>query len=306
MQKIVIGARGSKLSLIQTDIVKNKLQLLLPSTEIHVQVITTKGDKNMSPIPLDSIGKGWFTKEIDKSLLEGSIDLAVHSLKDLPETLEEGLVIAAIPKREDAREAMVSKTGVSFDKLKKGAVIGTDSTRRGSQILNRRVDLVVKSLRGSVVTRLEKLEREDYDAIFLAVAGLKRLGLEERITQYFEAVDFIPSPGQGALAVVIKKDNTKLNTVLQKLNHEKTVTAVKAERAFSAAIGGGCKMPVGSYAEIDGERLTIHAFMGSLDGRNVAKDSIAGDITKHLELGTALADRLIEQCKPWYNKENDR
>jgi len=306
IHKIIIGARGSKLSLIQTDIVKNKLQALLPGIEIIVQVITTKGDKDMSPVPLDSIWKGWFTREIDKSLLGGSIDLAVHSLKDLPETLEEGLIIAAIPQREDAREAMVSKTGVSFDKLRKGAIIGTDSTRRGSQILNRRADLVIKSLRGSVITRLEKLEREDYDAIFLAVAGLKRLGLEERITEYFEAVDFIPSPGQGALALVTKKDSIKLNTLLQKLNHEKTVIAVKAERAFSDAIGGGCKMPVGSYAEIDGERLVIYAFIGSLDGRNVDKDSIEGDITKPVELGTALADKLIEQCKPWYTKENDR
>ena len=306
MSKIVIGARGSKLSLIQTDIVKNKLQTLLPGVEIVVRVITTKGDKNMSPVPLDSVGKGWFTKEIDKSLLEGSIDLAVHSLKDLPETLEEGLIIAALPEREDAREAMVSKTGVSFDELKKGAVIGTDSTRRGSQILNRRADLIVKSLRGNVITRLEKLEREDYDAIFLAVAGLKRLGLEERITEYFGADDFIPSPGQGALAVVTKKDNAKLNTLLQELNHEKTVIAVKSERAFSDAIGGGCKMPVGSYAEIDGERLTIHAFIGSLDGRNIAKDSIVGDLKNPLELGNALANKLIEQCKPWYTRENDR
>lgn len=306
MQRIIIGARGSQLSLKQTDIVKSKLEALLPEVEIEVKVITTKGDKNMSPVPLDSVGKGWFTKEIDKNLLEGSIDMAVHSLKDLPETLEQGLIISALPEREDAREALISKKSDTIENLRKGAVIGTDSGRRASQLLAKRSDLVIKSLRGNVVTRLEKLEKEDYDAIVLAVAGLKRLGLEGRISQYFDIEDFIPSPGQGTLAVVTKEGNSNLNQLLKKLNHEETVASVRAERAFSAAVGGGCKLPVGAYAAIKEDKITLYAFIGSLDGGNIAKNSLSGDSSQPEQLGKDLANKLLDQCKSWYNRENDK
>lgn len=306
MKKIIIGARGSQLSLIQTDIVKNKIEKVLPNSEIIVKIITTKGDKNLNPVPLDSIGKGWFTKEIDQQLLKGEIDLAVHSLKDLPEMLEEGLVISAIPEREDARESMVSKTGLFFEKLKSGAIIGTDSTRRAAQILHKRADLMVKSLRGNVNKRLEKLENEDYDAIFLAVAGLKRLGLEDRITQYFEVDDFIPSPGQGALAVVTTKANKSLNYYLDQLNDQSTVAAVKAERAFSDTVGGGCKMPVGAYAKCQKDSLIIYGFVGSLDGKNEAKASTTGQISEPEKLGKQLAGKILKLCQPWYLKDHDR
>lgn len=301
MTQIIIGTRGSKLALIQTNIVKEKLQKLLPEVTINVQIITTKGDKNMSPVPLDSIGKGWFTKEIDKALLDGTIDIAVHSLKDLPEVLPKGLVIAAIPEREDAREALVSQNNVSFDKLPKGAVIGTDSTRRKAQILHKRQDLVVESVRGNVNTRLEKLDAGQYDALFLAVAGLKRLGLENRITEYFSVDDIIPSPGQGALAVVMKKSNTTLFSLLEKLNHKKTLSAISAEHVFSKTVGGGCKLPVGVYAVSHGNRISLYGVIGSLDGTYVVKESIDGNLSEAKHLAKLLAKDLLAKSKPWYN-----
>jgi hydroxymethylbilane synthase len=302
MKKIIIGARGSKLSLIQTDIIKNHLQPFLPNTQIEVKVIKTTGDKNMSPVPLDSIGKGWFTKEIDKELLDGDIDMAVHSLKDLPEVLPEGLILAAIPQREDAREALVSKDNLTLDNLKKGSIIGTDSNRRMSQILHRRPDIIVKSIRGNVNRRLEKLDNGEYDGVSLAVAGLKRLGLEKRITQYFPVTDFIPSPGQGALAVVIKKTNKKLYKLLQKINDKPTIQAVKAERAFSKAIGGGCKTPVGAYAEIKKGNLSLHAVVGSLNGKHLVKSALIGEPSKPIILGKELAQSIFQKCSPWYAK----
>src|SRR5258706_2198014 len=226
MKKIIIGTRGSKLSLIQTNIVKDLLQPLVPNTIIETTIIKTSGDKNMNPIPLDTIGKGWFTKEIDKRLLDGHIDIAVHSLKDLLDTLTPGLSITAIPQREDPREALVSQSSIPLLKLRKGAVIGTDSIRRKIQILNLRKDFVVNSVRGNVNRRLERLDSGEYDGLILAVAGLKRLGLENRIAQYFEAEDFIPSPGQGALAIVSRKGNNNLNKILIKLNNPENVTLV--------------------------------------------------------------------------------
>jgi hydroxymethylbilane synthase len=300
IKKITIGARGSKLSLIQTDIVKEKLQAVLPDTEIVVKVITTKGDKNMSPVPLDSVGKGWFTKEIDKELAEGDIDLAVHSLKDLPEKLADGLIIGAIPEREDAREALVSRNNLSLEQLPSGAKIGTDSTRRKIQILQRRKDVVVESIRGNVNRRLEKLDNGEYDAIFLAVAGLKRLGLTDRITQYFSETDFIPSPGQGALAVVVAEKNTELVDILRKINHQPTITAVEAERALSKAMGGGCKTPIGAYAECKEETIYLSGLVGSLDATHVIKDTMEGNTSNAAAVGEALATKLLTQSKPWY------
>jgi hydroxymethylbilane synthase len=302
MKKIIIGARGSNLSLIQTEIVRKKLQKILPDTNIEIKIITTKGDKNMNPVPLDSVGKGWFTKEIDQALLDGSIDLAVHSLKDLPETLEDGLTISSIPEREDPSDALVSRENLSLEKLKSGAIIGTDSTRRGSQILHLRPDVIVTSLRGNVNTRLEKLNTQNYDAVILAVAGLKRLGLENKVTQYFYPKNFIPAPGQGALAIVSNENNTALNEKLKQINDAEAAIAVNAERVFSNTVGGGCKMPVGAYAVCQKEKLTIYAFVGSPDGKNIAKDSITGPKNQATELGKKLAKKLLEKSKPWYIK----
>jgi len=303
MKKIIIGARGSQLSLIQTDIIKTLLQPLIPNATIEIKIIKTTGDKDMSPIPLDTIGKGWFTKAIDTQLLENKIDLAVHSLKDLPETLPEGLIISAIPEREDAREALVTNNNMSLQQLKKGAVIGTDSTRRRVQILQMRKDLRVESVRGNVNRRLEKLDNKEYDGLCLAVAGLKRLGMLDRITQYFDSTDFIPSPGQGALAVVSKKNKKELNTLLAQMNHRPTIAAITAERAFSSAVGGGCKMPIGAYAECINDTITLYAMLGSLDAKHMIKDSLQGNIDNPNDLGKTLAKNLLSLSTSWYAKE---
>jgi hydroxymethylbilane synthase len=298
--KIIIGTRGSQLSLTQTTLVKNLLKPLVPEIEIEIKTITTSGDKNMSPIPLDTIGKGWFTKEIDKQLLDGVVDMGVHSLKDLLDILTNGLAIVAITQREDPREALVSKDGKVFSQLKKGAIIGTDSLRRKIQILKLRPDLQVKSVRGNVNKRLSKLDEGEYDALFLAVAGLKRLGLENRITEYFDAKEFIPSPGQGALAVVSKTSDKKLTKILSQLNHEASVIAVTAERAFSAATGGGCSMPVGAFAECKGKVLTLYGMIGSEDGEHIIKDSLKGTIDDPKGLAQKLADKMLQEAKDWY------
>jgi len=302
MQKIVIGTRGSKLALKQANIVNIQLQKLLPRTKIEIKIIKTKGDKDMAPIPLDTVGKGWFTKEIDKQLLEENIDLAVHSLKDIPEELPVGLIIAAIPVREDPREALISKNGLVFEKLAKGAIIGTDSARRKSQVLFSRPDLKVESLRGNVNTRLDKLKMGMYDAVILAAAGLIRLGLEDKITQYFDPTEFIPSPGQGALAIVTKKNNLKLTRVLKKLNDLQTIQAVNAERAFSAALGGGCRLPIGAYALVLNKKIRLYGIVGSLDGIHLVKDSLEGEILKPLELGRRLGTQLLKESQEWHKK----
>jgi hydroxymethylbilane synthase len=302
MDKLIIGTRGSRLSLSQTEIIIKELEKLFPGREIEIKIIKTTGDKNMNPVPLDTVGKGWFTKELDKALLSGKIDLAVHSLKDLPEELPEGLVIAAIPEREDAREALISKGNISLDKLKKGAVIGTDSTRRKSQILHKRPDLIIKSLRGNVNGRLEKLDNGEFDAIFLAVAGLKRLGLEKRITQYFPPTDITPSPGQGALAITIRNDGKILLKQLKKLNHEKTILAVKAERAFSQALGGGCKMPVGAYATIKQNKIILYGFAGSTDGKYIFNDTLQGSMALPERLGINMAKTFLDKGYSWFDK----
>lgn len=302
-QKIIrIGTRGSKMARFQATLIKNLLQPLVPNTSIEITIIKTQGDKDMNPVPLDSIGKGWFTKEIDRQLLEGQIDIAVHSLKDLPEILPEGLTIAAIPERDDPREALVSRNNLKLNQLPQGARIGTDSTRRKSQLLNIRDDLIVQSVRGNVNTRLEKLDNGDYDALILAVAGLKRIEEEKRITQIFDASAVIPSPGQGALAIVSRGNNSVLNKLLSQLNHEPSVTAVTIERAFSKAMGGGCKMPVGAYAICEENKITLHGMIGSLDGKRIAKETLSGNREQTDVLAKKLANHFLKN-ETWYQRD---
>lgn len=302
INKITIGTRGSKLALIQTELIRKQLLSLFPEIQITIKIIKTTGDKNLNPVPLDTTGKGWFTKELDNALLEGKIDMAVHSLKDVPEVLSDGLVIAAISKREDPRDVLVSKSNLPLEKIKKGAVIGTDSNRRKSQLLNKRPDLKVISIRGNVNSRLQKLDNGDYDGILLAAAGLKRLGLSVRISHYFEATDLIPSPGQGALAVIIKKSNKNMFALLNKLNHNDTNNAVRAERAFSNKFGGGCTMPIGAYSEIQDNKIILHGFMGSYSGKYVKKATATGSIIDPEKLGTDLANTFINKGYKLFDK----
>lgn len=299
---IILGARGSKLSLVQTHIVKEKLLKINPKLDIKIKIIKTKGDKDLAPIPLDTVGKGWFTKELDRELLRGTIDIAVHSLKDLPESLPKGLIIAGVPEREDARDVLVSKNNTLLKNLKPDAIIGTDSIRRKVQILHIRPDLIVKSIRGNVDSRLKKLEGDDYDAVILAAAGLLRLGLDNNITEYFAVTDIVPSPGQGTLAVVIKKSNKEIYKLIEKLNDANAVSATTAERAFSKELGGGCKTPTGAYAVIEKNEIIIHGMIGSETEDYIVKDSIVGPVTQAEKLGKGLAKKLIDKINPTYQK----
>lgn len=294
MNKIIIGTRGSDLSIEQTNIIKEKLLRLSPKFIVDTKIIKTAGDKNMNAIPLDIIGKGWFTKEIEMELLDKHIDLAVHSLKDLPESLPEGLRISAIPQRGDVRDVLVSKNNIKFQDLKKGSIVGTDSIRRKIQILAINPNLIVKSIRGNVNSRLKKLQQENYDALILAAAGLQRLGLENVITEYFDPTIMIPAPGQGALVIETRIEDNNLNEILNQITDEATFVAVSAERTFARYIGGGCKFPIGSYAKYNGEQLILYGMLGSLDGTKIIKDFIKGDSLDAEKLGEKLAIRMLD------------
>lgn len=305
MKKIVIGTRGSKLALIQSEIIKNQLLAIQPSLLVEIMVITTKGDTNMNPIPLDSMGKDWFTKEIDNKLLNDSIDIAVHSIKDISENISDKLFIAAVSQREDAREALISNKGLSFDQLPKGSIIGTDSSRRKAQILYKRPDLIVLPIRGNIPTRIAKLESQHYDALVLAVAGLKRLGIDDKITQYFPITEIIPSPGQGALGIMMKKNNTKLLSLIRKLNHKSSELCIEAERACAQEMGGGCKMPVGVYAELKENTLHLLGVVGSLDGKHIVTATVNGEFSKPAIVGKLLAQQLLKLSVSWYQKSGE-
>jgi hydroxymethylbilane synthase len=292
-QRIVIGTRGSALALKQTEITIHRLQTVEPSLSIETRIIETMGDTNQSPIPLDTVGKSWFTKEIEQALLDGEIDLAVHSLKDMGEDMPAGLSIGAYLSREDARDVLITKHGDPLEKLPPGAVIGTDSIRRQVQMQQIRPDVHMQSLRGNVPTRLEKLATEPYDAIVLAAAGLKRLGIESRITQYFDPNEMTPSPGQGILAIQLKEGNEELQKLLAAINDDDAARAAHIERSFSKALGGGCKSPIGAYAFREGDDCVCIGMWVDAHSNVVRKemrapwDAIEG-------LGEALAQRLLK------------
>ena len=289
---LVIGTRGSALALKQTAIVEEALRAADPSVEVEVRIIQTHGDTNQQPIPLDTIGKRWFTREIEQALLSRDIDLAVHSLKDMAEDMPEGLSISAYLPREDARDVLITKHGESLESLKPGNIVGTDSARRRVQILSLRSDLRVESLRGNVPTRLEKLTKENYDAVIFASAGLKRLGLEGKITRYFSVDEITPSPGQGTLAVQARTDDSTLNALLARINDPDAAQASRIERSFSATVEGGCKAPTGAYAMRDGDDCVLTAMIVGSDGR-IIRDRLRAPWQESDTLGETLAHTLL-------------
>ena len=254
---VTIGTRGSQLALWQTSFVKQQLAHHFPDVEVNLKIIKTTGDtiQNRS---LLGLGKGVFTKEIEIALLNGEIDIAVHSLKDLPTELPEGLCIAAIPKREDPRDVLITSTEFPLEDLLSGAKIGTTSPRRKAQLLHIRPDLQVVDVRGNVDTRIRKLEETDLDGIILAAAGIKRLLKEEVITQFFEIEEMVPAVGQGALAIEAREGDRDIENLLAPLNDFTTVAEITAERTVLESLGGGCQLPIGAYAEhVDGELSLI-------------------------------------------------
>ena len=261
-----IGTRGSALALWQAEWVKS--QLLSGERELVVElvIIKTTGDKILD-VPLAKVGgKGLFVKEIEEALLQGRADLAVHSVKDMPAELPEGLHLAAMPRREDPRDALISKNGAGLDKLPHRARVGTSSLRRAAQLLHLRPDLRIETLRGNVDTRLRKLESEGLDAIVLAAAGLKRMELSQVISEYLEPERILPAVGQGALGIETRIADLSTNEIVASLIHQQTVTTVRAERAFLKRLEGGCQVPIGAYATMEGETLILTGMVADLKG----------------------------------------
>lgn len=254
----------------------------------------TRGDKILD-VPLAKIGgKGLFTKELEVAMIENRIDLAVHSLKDMPTVLPEGLALTTITKRLDCGDALVSPKYQTLENLPKGAKVGTSSLRRKAQLLNIRPDLDIHNLRGNVNTRLRKLEEENFDAIVLAVAGLKRLGFGDKITQIIPRKYCLPAVGQGALAIETRADDEEIKNMLSFLYDDKTADATIAERAFLAQVEGGCQVPVGVYGEVNEDNtLTVEAVIGSLDGKTIIRDKVTGKRENASELGEDLAKKIL-------------
>jgi hydroxymethylbilane synthase len=286
-----IGSRGSALALAQADWVKRKLEET--GLKVEITVIKTSGDRFVDRTIQSLGGKGIFTKEIEDALLSGEIDLAVHSMKDLPTELPKGLAIAAVPQREDARDVLVSRKNIPLKNLPPGAQLATGSLRRKSQILNYRSNLSVVPIRGNVDTRLQKLFEQGLDGIVLAAAGLKRLGREDRITEYLTPDICLSAVAQGALAIETRDDGPSRQSVAI-LHHVPSFTEVTAERAFLRKLGGGCHVPVAARAFMDGELLNIMGMVAEPDGRRLCRDRIAGPKDQAVALGTELAERLIQ------------
>ena len=292
MRKIKIGTRASRLALWQAEFVASELKKFFPTLEIELVKVHTTGDKILDA-PLAKIGgKGLFTKELELQMAAGAIDLAVHSLKDVPTELPAGFKIATITKRAQPFDAFVSNKFLTFDSLPKNSIVGTSSLRRAAQILSLRPDLQIKNLRGNVETRLKKLDAGDFDAIILAAAGLERLGYSSRIGELL--TEIIPAAGQGALAIETRADDEKIFFLVQKLNDAETCEAVKVERDFLAEVGGSCQIPVGVFAMIDNGQIKVRALIASLDGQEIIKASEVAPLENICDLGKKIAAHLLE------------
>ncbi|HOA73450.1 MAG TPA: hydroxymethylbilane synthase [Phycisphaerae bacterium] len=303
--KLVVGTRGSLLARTQTQWVIDRLLAAHPGLEVETRVITTQGDRQQDR-PLPEIGgKGLFTEELEAALLDGSIDLAVHSTKDLPTELKNGLAILAYPTREDPRDAWISADGTRFEDIPPGSVVGTTSLRRQAQLLMRRPDITFVGLRGNIDTRIRKVQRGDCVGAVLAMSGLKRAALESHVTHPFEPADMLPAPGQGALAVEGRANDSRLAAYLAPLHDHATAAAVNCERRVLSSLDAGCRAPVAVYATVAGELLTCHALVASPDGKRHVKaqsekpvaqfEEAAMEIVAALE--AAGADEIIAECR---------
>ena len=290
---LTIGTRQSLLAMWQSNHIAGLLRKQYPECEVILKKIITKGDRILD-VPLAKIGgKGLFTKEIETELLEGTIDLAVHSLKDMPTVLPEGLCLTAITERANVGDAFVSNKYSSFQELPQGAVLGTSSLRRKAQLLAARPDLQVVDLRGNVDTRLRKLDEGQMDAIILAAAGLERLGYGNRIRQVIPAEVCLPAVGQGALAIESRTADAEVREMLAFLNSGTTKAATDAERAFLGLVEGGCQVPIGVHAEVEADNIRIDAIIASLDGSKILKDNVSGPVEEGVALAEALGKRML-------------
>ena len=293
---VIIGTRGSELAMWQANWVKAKIEATHPDLSVALEIVKTKGDKILD-VPLAKVGgKGLFVKEIEDALQNGRIDLAVHSMKDMPAEIPEDLCIGAVPERGNPADVLISKTGAPFAKLRQDARIGTSSLRRGAQLSLARKDIRITALRGNLGTRLNKLKTEDLDAIVLAAAGVLRLGLAHRISEFLDTDLMLPAVGQGALCIEIRKGDQRIGPLMEGLDHAATRQVVMGERAFLNRLGGGCQVPIAGHGRIlaDGT-FSLTGLVAAVDGTAVFKASLAGPVKTAETIGVQLAEQLAER-----------
>ncbi|MGV8074520.1 MAG: hydroxymethylbilane synthase [Syntrophobacteraceae bacterium] len=291
---IYIGTRGSRLALKQSEMIRSALESIWPGLHVELQIIKTTGDKIIDA-PLSKVGgKGLFVKEIEDALLDKRVDLAVHSLKDVPSALPEGLEIGAIPKREDPRDVLLTRHGEDLYGLRAHAGVGSSSLRRAAQIRRLRPDLEVLDLRGNLDTRLRKLQDGVYDAVVLAAAGLHRMGWLDMITAYLDPEEFVPAVGQGALGIEVRSLDVDIRRLLAPLHDPDTACAVDAERSFLRELEGGCQVPIGGHALVHGQMVVLCGLVASLDGCRIFRSKRSAPRAKANELGRRLARGLLE------------
>ncbi|TQP34928.1 hydroxymethylbilane synthase [Vibrio cholerae] len=292
---IRIATRQSPLALWQANYVKDALMAAHPGLQVELVTMVTRGDVILDT-PLAKVGgKGLFVKELEIAMIEGRADLAVHSMKDVPVDFPDGLGLVTICEREDPRDAFVSNTYAKIEDLPSGAIVGTCSLRRQCQLKAARPDLVIKELRGNVGTRLSKLDAGEYDAIILAAAGLKRLELESRIRSFIEPEQSLPAVGQGAVGIECRVNDQRVRALLAPLNHADTADRVRCERAMNLTLQGGCQVPIGSYALLEGDNIWLRALVGEPDGSQIVRGEIRGPRTQAEQLGITLAEQLLSQ-----------
>lgn len=294
VKRVLVGSRGSGLALRQTEEVLTKVRNLNPDANFEVVRVKTGGDK-ASNAPIDTLGVGIFVKEIERALLEGELDMAVHSLKDMPTLLPDGLAIGAIYKRIDARDVLVNCFNLPLAQLPKGARIGTSSPRRAAQLRAVRPDLEALPIRGNVDTRLRKAKGEGHDGAILAAAGVIRMGMEDEIAEILPIDDFVPAPGQGALAVEVRQDDYDMQAMVSRVEDASTKKAVTAERAFLEILGGGCQLPVGAYAQVEQDTMVLRVFLASEDGSQTYKFKVSGRASNPHEVAMDAHLRLVER-----------
>jgi len=288
--KYIVGARGSQLSVAQTNWVISELKKVNPDSEYEIKTITTKGDTDTRPLfTIDQ--KGIFEKEIDRAVAQKEVDFAVHSLKDVPSEIDTSLTLACIPKREVVNDVFISSDGSTLETIKPGAVIGTSSLRRAVQVTRKRSDVIVKPIRGNIETRIRKVSDEDYDAVILAQAGISRLGVDVKFTQ-LPIDDFSPSPGQGAIAIVARADDSQTISMLKKIEDADSRLEIEAERALSDFVDSGCRFPVGAYAKSNGSEMTLSVVAFSVDGKKSLQVNKTGNKTDPKSIGKSAGEEL--------------
>jgi len=292
---VVIGTRGSKLALWQAEWVRSAIRQRFPGAAVELSVIKTQGDKILD-VPLAKVGgKGLFVKEIEDALLQGRADVAVHSMKDMPSEIPAGLVIGAVPERETPTDVLLSRNGLPLRELPAGSVIGTSSLRRAAQLRHLRPDLEVVPLRGNVETRIRKLDTGPLAAVVLAAAGIKRLGLEHRVTEHLDDERMLPAVGQGALCIEVREQDPRVGPMVAALDHPATRTVVSGERAFLKRLQGGCQVPIAGHGRLDGAFFTLTGLVADVDGSTVIKHRLSGPACSAERVGIELAEILLSR-----------